>query len=163
MNFQTSRCNIRRFKEDDIRSFMLYRNDLQWMIYQGFKDKTYNEYKEILLSVRNIDDGTQLAIACRDTDALIGDIYLQLEGDICYIGYTITPKKTRQGYAFEVVSAAISNLAKQGVKTIKAGVLPQNTASVNLLKKLSFVYECCDDGDDIYTLNVKEHLKRNKL
>ena len=37
MYFCTPRCFIRDFRIEDIPTVMTYRNDLEWMKYQGFK------------------------------------------------------------------------------------------------------------------------------
>lgn len=38
MNLNTRRCIIRDFKASDIDSFMEYRNNMDWMRYQGLID-----------------------------------------------------------------------------------------------------------------------------
>ncbi len=154
MILETKRCYLRNFKEEDIDNFILYRNNLDWMIYQNFKGMTVNEYKSVLLSEATIYDGVQIAIICKDANELIGDIYLSREDDTCYIGYTITPEKARLGFASEVVLALTTYLSNQGIKTIKAGVDKQNIASINLLKKLNFLFDSSKDGDDIYKLDL---------
>lgn len=39
MYFCTPRCFIRDFRIEDIPTVMTYRNDLEWMKYQGFKNR----------------------------------------------------------------------------------------------------------------------------
>ena len=39
MEIQTKRLSIRKFVSGDIDSFMDYRNNVDWMRYQGFKRK----------------------------------------------------------------------------------------------------------------------------
>lgn len=41
MEIQTKRCIIRPFNESDINRFMDYRNDMDWMQYQGFKGRCF--------------------------------------------------------------------------------------------------------------------------
>ena len=45
MEIYTERCLIRRFEAPDIDDFMVYRNDMDWMKYQGFKGLTKQEYE----------------------------------------------------------------------------------------------------------------------
>ena len=40
LNIYSKRCVIRPFNADDIEPFMAYRNDAEWMQYQGFKSLT---------------------------------------------------------------------------------------------------------------------------
>jgi RimJ/RimL family protein N-acetyltransferase len=140
MYLDTIRCNIRPFKAEDIDAFMAYRNDMDWMKYQGFKGLTKQEYTKVLLGNRSLTDGIQLAVICRQTNTLIGDLYLKQEGVTCWIGYTITPLKARHGYVYEAVSALICFLSTQEITCVKASVTIGNDASVSLLKKLNFTF-----------------------
>lgn len=154
MELQTDRCIIRQFHEYDIDDFMAYRNDLEWMRYQGFKGLTKQEYKYALLGSHPLQDGVQLAIVCKELDNLIGDVYLKQVGSTCWIGYTICPSKARQGYAYEVLTSVIDALKAKGVNCIKAGVELKNTASIALLKKLDFRYIETDGDEQIFVLNL---------
>ncbi|WP_233589653.1 MULTISPECIES: GNAT family N-acetyltransferase [unclassified Exiguobacterium] len=150
----TARCRVRPFETSDIEPFMAYRNDMEWMQYQSFKGLSYEDYQRSLLKPPSIVDGMQLAIIHKETDALIGDLYVHQDETTYWIGYTISPRHARQGYAFEVVSELIDHLADQGAKTIKAGALATNEASIALLKKLNFTYLTTEDDEQIYQLDV---------
>ena len=154
MTFTTTRCLIRPFEQHDIEPFMAYRNDLDWMQHQSFKGLTYEEYKRSLLGDQAIAQGIQLAIIDQATNDLIGDLYVQQVGTTHWVGYTISPRHARQGYAFEVVSGLIRHLSDQGAETIKAGALATNEASIALLKKLNFEYLVTEDDEQIYALDV---------
>lgn len=154
MNLQTTRCQIRHFIEDDIDTFTQYRNNLDWMRHQGFKDQTREVYAQVLLEPGSLEDGVQLAIVRRDNGRLVGDIYLQREGEGYWVGYTIAPEHARQGYAFEAVSAMIDHLRAEGAAWIKGGVMPENEPSIRLLEKLGFSYTGVHDGERIYRLEV---------
>ena len=68
---ETSRCLIQLFQENDIITFMKYRNHEQWMKYQQFKGLSYENYKEILLSKPCIEKGIQLAIIEKESNQII--------------------------------------------------------------------------------------------
>lgn len=148
---QTARCIVRSFEERDISSFIAYRNNQKWMQYQGFKGLTETAYKETLLTDGTLFDGKQLAIVSLSTNQLIGDIFLKLEKQVLWLGYTIAPEFGRQGYAYEVVSELI-HWAKSHHYTVKAGVLAGNQASIGLLAKLGFTYLETVEGELIYQL-----------
>ncbi len=150
--FETTRCFVRPFTAGDIDAFMSYRNDGEWMKYQGFKGLTKREYEEILLVRPDFEKGVQLAVIAKETGILIGDLYFKREGDACWLGYTITPQKARQGYIYEVAKAAVEWICKQGIDQIKAGVEPGNGASVALLQKLGFTYTGMEAGERVYNL-----------
>ena len=136
--FETERCRVRPFEENDIEAFLSYRNNLNWMQYQGFKGKKYLEYKAALLQKPKFKEGVQLAVVDKQTGELIGDLYLRLERNTGWIGYTIAPQFARQGFAFEVVTQLLLQLQKNGLTLAKAGVEEKNAASIALLKKLCF-------------------------
>jgi len=148
--FETERCRIRPFEESDIPAFMSYRNNLDWMQYQGFKGKKYLEYKAALLMQPKFDEGVQLAVASKQTGALIGDLYLKIEKGVCWIGYTIAPEFARQGLAFEVVTQLLLELQQSGLTLAKAGVEEGNIASIQLLKKLKFEQIGADGSELIF-------------
>lgn len=150
----TTRCLIRPFERQDIESFMIYRNDLDWMKDQSFKGLSFEEYENALLAEPSLQHGMQLAIIDQTTDELIGDVYIQQEDSTYWIGYTITPTRARQGYAFEVMSGLIRHLTDQGAEAFKAGVFETNTASIALLKKLNFTYLTTELDEQIYRLDV---------
>ena len=152
MEIQTGRCIIRDFEERDMEPFMAYRNDMDWMRYQGFKGLTKQEYMNVLLGESSLEKGVQLAISHKESDTLIGDLYLKREGDMCWVGYSICREKARQGYGYEAVTAVIGFLREQGVCCFKAGVERGNLASVGLLKKMGFSFEGAVDGEEIFTL-----------
>ncbi|BEP29883.1 GNAT family N-acetyltransferase [Helicovermis profundi] len=152
---ETQRCIIRTFLEEDINDFMIYRNNEEWMIYQGFKGLSKEEYQEILMKEFSLNDGVQLAIEEKSNKHLIGDIYLKQCEDEFWIGYTINPIYARQGYAFEAAKGIMEWIKYTGGKKIYAGVLPENIASIELLKKLGFKYtETEEDGEKIYFIKV---------
>ena len=148
--FETERCRIRPFEESDLEAFMSYRNNLDWMQFQGFKGKKYLEYKAALLMQPNFREGVQLAVVSGQTGELIGDLYLKLEKSLAWIGYTIAPQFARQGYAFEVVTQLLLELKQAGLTLAKAGVEEQNLASIALLKKLGFTMVGNEHNELIY-------------
>ena len=148
--FETQRCRIRPFEEGDIEAFMSYRNNLDWMRFQGFKGKKHLEYKAALLMQPNFNTGVQLAVVHRQTGELLGDLYLKLEKNVAWIGYTIAPQFARQGFAFEVVTQLLLELKQAGLTLVKAGVEEQNLASIALLEKLGFAQVETSDSERIF-------------
>ena len=151
INIVTQRCVIRPFTEADIDRFMAYRNDDGWMRFQGFKGLTRQQYREALLGGATERDGLQLAIAHRQTDLLLGDLYLKQEEAAYDIGYTVAPQFAHQGYAREAVGAAVSWIAANRCPVIRAAVMPGNLASIGLLQALGFAPIGLDaQGDLLY-------------
>ena len=74
------------------------------------------------------------------------------EKDIFWIGYTISPRYARKGYAYEVVEKMLDYIRSNGNKRVCAGVDHENLPSIALLEKLGFSYIEHDEGDDIYAI-----------
>lgn len=139
---KTVRCILRSFEEKDLDSFMVYRNNNEWMKYQGFKNLTKDEYRNVLLVPPNIENGVQLAIADKNTDELLGDLYLIKKENTIEIGYTINPAYARKGYITEILEAVLIKLKEcyPGYKII-AEIEKDNFPSRKLLLKLGFVFD----------------------
>lgn len=157
MLVETNRCLIRNFEEKDLDAFMAYRNDAFWMRYQGLKGLTKEEYRKILLKEFVLREGSQLAIVLKDSDCLIGDLYLKQEADALWLGYTITPLRAGQGYAFEAVNGIIAWAKEQGFPKLFAAAMPENTPSICLLKKLKFIFVGMDEYDEeVYSFDLND-------
>lgn len=153
MVIHTKRCIIRPFQESDIADFMVYRNDMDWMKYQGFKGLERQEYIDALVGKDSLQNGLQLAVVCSKTQTLVGDVYIKKEASVYWIGYTISRSRARQGFAYEAVSAVIDALRTSGATCIKAGVESGNDASIALLMKLGFQYFESANNEQIYVVN----------
>lgn len=140
IKINTNRCTISAFSERQIDEFMVYHNDEYWMRYQGFKGLTRPAYKKILLCVNAIDDGMQLAITENKSGRLAGDLYIKREDDIFWVGGTAHPMFARQGYIYEALLGVIVWVKTRGGRMLKAGVMPENTASISFLKKVGFTF-----------------------
>lgn len=156
IQLKTERCLIRPFQQSDMARFISYRNNDVWMQHQGFKGLTQSEYEQALLKPADLKTGVQLAIISQKAGRLIGDLYLQTEGKSVWLGYTIHPDHARQGYASEAVLGAMDYLATQGFETIKAGIAEDNTASIELIKKLGYRFLEIEDGEAIYLYALRQ-------
>ncbi|MBL4935933.1 GNAT family N-acetyltransferase [Clostridium sp. YIM B02515] len=139
---KTDRSVLRGFEEKDLDSFMTYRNNEEWMKYQGFKNLTKDEYRRALLVPLDIERGMQVAVANKVTDELLGDLYVAKKDKTITIGYSINPIYARKGYISEVLKALLPKLEEcyHGCEIV-AMTEKENTASKNLLLKLGFVYD----------------------
>ena len=141
---ETDRCILRCFEEKDLDSLMTYRNNEEWMKYQGFKNLTKEEYRKALLVPLNIESGIQLAIVDKNTCNLLGDLYLLKEEKTISIGYTINPTYSRKGYISETLGVLLPKLKELYFDCkIVAMTEKGNIPSKGLLLKLGFVYKEC--------------------
>ena len=151
----TKRCIVRPFVEMDIEDFSQYRNNIEWMKFQGFKCRSFEEYKQVLLRKPNFKEGCQLAIINQSTNKLIGDLFIQQTDSKFWIGYTISPEYARKGYIFEVLSTMIRYIKIIGGETIMADVDCDNIPSKALLLKLNFELFKTSGEEEIYCLNLE--------
>lgn len=137
--FETDRLNIAAFIPDDIDLIMEYRNDPEWMIYQGFKCLSRKEYCDELLKEPDFSRGAQLAVLCKGI--LIGDLFLKIEKESAEIGYTLNKRYTGKGYCTEAVLGLCSFLKDQKVRLVRAEADEANTASIKALTRTGFLLQ----------------------
>jgi RimJ/RimL family protein N-acetyltransferase len=82
------------------------------------------------------------ALVLRDERIAVGFIGFHDAPDergMVEIGYEVLPQFRRRGYASEAVVALIAWAARQGVRTVRASVSPDNRASLALIARQGFV------------------------
>lgn len=159
MMLETTRCRIRLFQPEDITRFMEYRNNDEWMRFQGFKNRSRTEYEAELLSNGSFDIGMQLALAERESDRLIGDLYVQRDGPDYWLGVSVHPSHSRQGYAAEAVTALLPALKKLRGRVAKASIIPGNNPSIALFESLLFTRGAdLEDGRLVYYKDLEDIL-----
>lgn len=150
----TNRLLLREFEEQDLDIFTQYRNNVDWMIHQSFKGKTKEEYKKVLLTPLYFDKGNQLAIVLKDTNVLVGDLYIEKNDDELFLGYTIRPDYARKGYAYEIVKAFIEYLFKRYPKCkVVCETDLENIPSIKLLNKLGFTEKMKNEEGLVFELH----------
>jgi [ribosomal protein S5]-alanine N-acetyltransferase len=153
---QTERLELRPFSDADLNALAAYRNNAEWMRFQGFKCLTRQEYSQAVLGFHSEEDGVQLAMVLRASGLLAGDLYYRREGDACHIGYTIAPEFARRGYASEAVKGFLRHLRSRGFREALAEVSPENQASRALLAKLGFSQQGVNaEGDLCFSLSLR--------
>lgn len=141
----TDRLAIRNLNNDDLDILYEYRNDKECSKYQRWED-TSKHYIEYLIDkekfkVFGVDTGN-FAIVNKTSNMIVGDIFFIIKNKTITLGYTISPRYQRKGYAFEILSEILLYINKnfEGYETV-ALVDPLNEPSIKLLEKLEFVSE----------------------
>lgn len=142
---ETDRLLLRCFKEKDIDILYSYRNNEVCSKYQRWE----NTSKEFLLNfiqeekLKTFDNNRlQLAVADKESDDLVGDIFIANKDKCITIGYTIDFNKHRKGYAYEIINALIGYIFDRFKGYEIVGLVhPNNEASKQLLEKLNFESE----------------------
>lgn len=145
MIIETDRLTLRPFQLKDLSHLHLYRNDPLCARYQTWENTTIEELKFFIKEnmTRSLDDQQiQIALAAKETDQLIGDIFIAKKGHTITLGFTTSPPHQRKGYMLEALTAFIPYLQKRFPSSeIICLVHPGNHASEQLLKKLHFIKE----------------------
>lgn len=159
----TDRCVVRSLCLRDHASMLAYRSDAQCARWQGWENAVSFEAVRALITEmehRTLADGdVQLAVAAREDDRLLGDLYARLAEGRIELGVTIAPQAQRQGLAFEALSAYVALLRRTYPHAVLcADIHPDNAPSRALFQKLGFVqtdylpetesciYECAPSG-----------------
>lgn len=121
-----------------------YRNNEKCYRYQMFlRDR--EKIENLVESRKNVDlslnRDTSLAIELKNNSSMIGEIDIMKLEKYIFLGFTISYKYQRQGFAFEMLSSLISHLHKifNDCEFI-CYVYPENIASIKLLEKLEFQF-----------------------
>lgn len=101
-------------------------------------------------------------------DFIVGNVsfaYLTEEsGHRCSIGYRTDAEHRCRGYAYEAASFLIPIIsAEYHIKRIEADILPENEASLALIKKLGFEYEGVARGSHEIAGVERDHLRFSYL
>jgi len=98
------------------------------------------------------------AVFLKDSDEFIGWCGLKNVDDEFDLGYRFIKKHWGKGYATESAKAVLEYAKKYNIKNIIAQSAKENTASLNVIKKLGFVYlrehTCGHDPAETYILNL---------
>ena len=141
----TARTRLRRLSEADLPRFQAYRHDAEigrWQGWQPMDDVAARAFLQDAATSPFCPPGQwfQLGIAERDSDALIGDIGVQLHGGaglLAEIGFTLAPAAQGRGLATEAVGAVVAWLLAQApAQRVVAVADTRNLASLRLLQRL---------------------------
>lgn len=158
--FKTNRLILRNFKDTDIEELFDYKNNDECKKYQRYYD-TSKKYLMNFISInRNkvfLSETEQHFAVTLKTGELIGDLSIFFKNRTITLGYTISYKYQRNGYAFEILSSLIEEIHnKYNNYEIVAMTEKDNEASINLLNKLGFKNEGYEEKIDSYIFSLYE-------
>ena len=148
--FRTPRLVLRRFGEADVQPFLAYRNDPTVARYQSWESCSAVEATEFIRHQQSQQAGVpghwlQIAIALKDTNALLGDCAFQVQTDDprqATIGVTLARPHQGQGFATKALSGLLEMLFDRlKLHRVIANADVENTASWKLLERLDLKRE----------------------
>ena len=142
---QTPRLRLRGFRREDLASFRAYRDDPDVARYQSWSSYSATDAEAFFevqrgLSFGQPDTWYQIALAERDSDALLGDCALHFLADRqVELGFTLSPAHQRQGLMSEATRALLGFLfGSFGTHRVSATADTRNDSCVRLLERLGF-------------------------
>ena len=154
--FESDRVFVRPFRQEDTLTFLAYRQDKAIERYQGWKDYSLEDALKFVdwASKCSIASGeTQLALVLKETNTLIGDIYLKFEDTHIALGYTCASSYQKKGYMSEILSVVLSQLQESYKLPMRAEICVRNLDSIHLCERLGFKQINVVDGYSVMERN----------
>lgn len=154
--FESDRVFVRPFRQEDTLTFLAYRQDKAIERYQGWKDYSLEDALKFVdwASKCSIASGeTQLALVLKETNTMIGDIYLKFEDTHIALGYTCASSYQKKGYMSEILSVVLSQLQESYKLAIRAEIDVRNLDSIRLCERLGFKQIDVIDGYSVMERN----------
>lgn len=156
----TSRLILRNLEKNDADEMFFYRNDENCAKFQRWDSTSREDIEALIEQFKNCaflsEDYKQIYAVALKSGEMVGDLTYFFSPDDCVtLGYTISPKYQRKGFAFEILSAVIGKIReKYPSLDIVCLIEKENEASIGLVKKLGFAEECYSEKIQsfIYTL-----------
>lgn len=155
---QTHRLELKPYSDSDLDDMVgILCNDeiKKTFMIPDFKTKEdainmFYHLKERALSVEHFEYGVYL------NSQLIGFVNeVEIYKETIEIGYVIHPNFKNQGYATEVLSAALKELFRIGYAVVKAGLFEENIASRRVMEKCGLIIT--KQEDDIEYQGIIHH------
>ena len=164
---KTSRLLLRNLSCEDLDTLYDYRNNADCARYQHWTDASREALRDFINTFASCtfpsSEPEQHYAICLSDNQLIGDLSLFVnEADPCItLGYTISYRHWRQGYAFELLTAVIKAIEQHFPAMDIVGLVEkENLPSIALLKKLGFVEEAYSDKIHSYIF-IRSPAKEN--
>jgi RimJ/RimL family protein N-acetyltransferase len=145
---ETERLIIRRFRSDDLDSFVAYRADADVARFQSWENFTRAEGVAFIVAMARQHPDTpgewfQFAVELKTTGQMIGDCALHAFADRlneAELGFSLAPVYQGHGYAQEAVAGlldyAFGTLEKSRIEALTDA---RNAGSIAVLERLGFV------------------------
>lgn len=143
--FETERLICRAFERADLQAFTAYRADPEVARYQSWQDYQYQDALALFENLQQTPFGAngtwmQLALVCRQTQALVGDLALHfIDAQQVEIGFTLASEHQGKGLAREALQGLLVYLFERlGKHRVSAITDVKNRAAWGLLERLGF-------------------------
>lgn len=140
MRIETQRLLLRPYRAADAEAVYACFSDPAVVRFEPYEPITRAEAAK--WAAERAQDEQFLAIALKETDWFIGNVYLgRRDFESVELGYVLAKAYQDCGYAREACAAAVDAAFEAGAHRVYAECNPENEASWRLLERLSFVRE----------------------
>ncbi len=152
--YESERLFLKTAKEVTIEDVLDYYRDNRSFLepFEPERSDDFFTYRQQSLDLYNDvfhfehHSALKLFITSMSNSRIIGILYFSqiIHGPFksCYVGYSLLEEKQKQGFMFEALVKGIEIMFNDyKLHRIEGNVMPNNVASIKLLKKLDFEYE----------------------
>lgn len=138
---ETSRLTLRTVTPEDAAAIHTWRSDPRCARYQRGQVTEYGEISALMAEHRadvlSVDAPFMAVMTLRSTGEPVGEIVVMPQDGAISLGFTVSPLRQRQGYAFEALTALMELLhARFPQWEFLCFTDPENTPSMALLTRL---------------------------
>ncbi len=144
---ETPRLILRHFRDEDIDDWFEIYSDKDTCYNDGGYEPYIEKDERFYHDIKSISEQkNRFVIHSKEHDRAIGTVVFfpvpERQVDTYEMGYGVMKKYRGQGYAYEAVSALVDFLMKDlDLELLLCCSIEDNLPSVNLIKKLGFLYE----------------------
>ncbi len=161
-NYKTGRLLLRSLTLADAPFIFELVNTPGWIKFIGERNvHTLKDAEQYIHKILGNPDVHYRVVTLQDDQTAVGIITLIKRNYLEHhdIGFAFLPAYARQGYAFEAASAVLTDLLTSSqYSTILATTLNENNTSIQLLKKLGFIFskEIINENDVLQQFAVNK-------
>lgn len=142
IRIETQRLVIRNFSDRDASAYFQLLSHPEVHCFISEKIDSIEQAKQQIEHKKTLDDGSELAVALKDTDELIGTLFGVWEKDTFCVCWNFLAAYGKKGYAYESAKAYLDFLFnRMGARRIYAYVEDDNLSSQHLCQKLGMRLE----------------------
>lgn len=143
-NYRTGRLVLDMLSVADVYFIFELVNTAGWKRFIG--DRQVHNSEDTIAYIEKILSNTAIhyrVVRLADTGTPVGVVTLIQRDYLEYpdIGFAFLPQYAKNGYAFEASDAVLHDVCSPGkLQTVLATTIPDNSSSIQLLKKLGFAF-----------------------
>ena len=163
-DYKTARLLLRVIKTDDAAFIFELLNTAGWIKFIGDRNiKTSEDADDYIQKIISNPNISYRVVTLLDNQTTIGLVTFIKRDYLNHpdIGFAFLPSYNKQGYAFEATKEVLNDLLNQPEhSTILATTIPENSSSIQLLKKLGFVFskQITHEGELLQVFSINKNV-----